>query len=72
MLTIVAIMCNIVAGTSPVCREEIVSHHEMKFCFISPAELAQWKVSSKVYGSDNWYIKSIRCEAGGYEPKDAT
>jgi hypothetical protein len=67
MLTAIVItICHIAGG----CREVVAAQQDIPACIISQAAVADWKEHS-FYRGDRWSISRMRCEAAGYQPKDA-
>jgi hypothetical protein len=72
-VSVVALMCHVLAGSPPLCHEVVVGEVEgettASVCGNIPA-LAQWKANSQ-FSSDDWYIGHIRCDAGKPAVRDA-
>lgn len=70
-VTVVALMCHIVAPIQPaVCHEEVVFKEEMPMiaCQMGQPAIAEWKEKSPFQG-EQWKIEGFRCVAGDYVPK---
>lgn len=73
-LAVVATVCFALAGSPPVCRQEIVADSDMPIglgCLIVEGQLDSWKEHS-IYRGEQWFVSRVACVPGGYVPREPT
>jgi hypothetical protein len=65
-VAVIAVLCNSLVASQPICREEIVTESDMSIglgCLIAEAQLDQWKEHS-IYSGNQWTVSRVKCVPG--------